>query len=586
MNSTALLALLMPALPADMPAIAQSASQDQTVQVWLNRRSDLEFGDRIRVYVKTADDGHVVVLHADTEGRIRVLFPLDPFADDFVRGGRDYEIRDRNDRPAVRAVEAAGFGTVFVAYSPDPFHYDEFSRGDHWDYEAFSDIEVTGDAERELTEVAQRMAGATRSVYELETYYLNPPVAFSNAYDHYGVGHHDHVHYGTGARFSFNIGFYSRYGYYRSPFYSRRSGLFFGAGYYDPFYYDPFYYDPFYYDPFYYRPYSRSSFYFGYRGGYGYRYVYTSAGRSVNYDYTFRNRTVAGIGYRDRRRTPVGTLATARRSRQTVARAQPRRASSLVGRRTATRGGVTATAPERRTVPVSANRRRTVGGGERAALGSTTAGRTSGATRRITPARRPAAGSVAQPSRRRSVSTRGVPEYRVAPTARRQPSPRSQPERRSATSAARVGSPRSQPAVQSGTRASRTTTSARRATAVRNSTARTTTRISTRSAATPSSRGQLQRRSPSRSRAITPSRSAGRTGTSRAIRTAQPSRTATSARTARRAGPTRIARPGANTSTRSTGAPRAGGARAAVRRSPSRTSRANTSRRSVRRRSN
>ncbi|MCH7491407.1 MAG: DUF4384 domain-containing protein, partial [Gemmatimonadetes bacterium] len=158
MRSIALLPLLMTVQPLAMPAASSASAQDQAVQVWLNRNSDLKVGDRVRVYVRTEDDGHVVVLHADPEGRIRVLFPLDPFADDFVRGGRDYEIRDRQDRPPVRAVDAAGFGTVYVAYSPDPFRYGEFSRGDHWDYEVLAEVQVTGDAEEELTEIAQRMA--------------------------------------------------------------------------------------------------------------------------------------------------------------------------------------------------------------------------------------------------------------------------------------------------------------------------------------------------------------------------------------------------------------------------------------------
>src|SRR5258708_3893740 len=57
-------------------------------------------GDRARVYVQSAQDGYLVVLHADAEGRIRVLFPLDPTDDDFVRGGRKFEIRSRGDRDA------------------------------------------------------------------------------------------------------------------------------------------------------------------------------------------------------------------------------------------------------------------------------------------------------------------------------------------------------------------------------------------------------------------------------------------------------------------------------------------------------
>ena len=35
-------------------------------------------GDRARVNVRVRDDGYVVVLHTDADGRVRVLFPVDP----------------------------------------------------------------------------------------------------------------------------------------------------------------------------------------------------------------------------------------------------------------------------------------------------------------------------------------------------------------------------------------------------------------------------------------------------------------------------------------------------------------------------
>jgi len=76
-------------------------------------------GDRARVYVQSAQDGYLVVLHADAAGRIRVLFPLDPTDDDFVRGGRKFEIRGRGDRDAFQVEGTDGSGTVLAAVSPD-----------------------------------------------------------------------------------------------------------------------------------------------------------------------------------------------------------------------------------------------------------------------------------------------------------------------------------------------------------------------------------------------------------------------------------------------------------------------------------
>src|SRR5213594_875398 len=87
------------------------------VTVQLNH-DQFDPGDRARVYVQSAQDGYLVVLHADPEGRIRVLFPLDPTDDDFVRGGKKFEVRGRSDRDAFQVEGDEGSGTVLAAVSP------------------------------------------------------------------------------------------------------------------------------------------------------------------------------------------------------------------------------------------------------------------------------------------------------------------------------------------------------------------------------------------------------------------------------------------------------------------------------------
>ena len=78
-----LLSLLLQAAPASTPlAIAGPAQRDaKPVRVWLGSGGSLLRGDRVRVYVQTTEDGHVVVLHRRTDGHIEVLFPANP-ADD------------------------------------------------------------------------------------------------------------------------------------------------------------------------------------------------------------------------------------------------------------------------------------------------------------------------------------------------------------------------------------------------------------------------------------------------------------------------------------------------------------------------
>ena len=79
-----MLSMLVPASPGAGRAVG---GDDPPIRVWLNQDSYFLQGDKARVNVKLADDGYVVVLRADADGRVRVLFPLDPGQDDFVRGG-------------------------------------------------------------------------------------------------------------------------------------------------------------------------------------------------------------------------------------------------------------------------------------------------------------------------------------------------------------------------------------------------------------------------------------------------------------------------------------------------------------------
>src|SRR5881396_1435467 len=117
----ALMASLLGAAPVT-PAAPTAASDDPPIKVWLNQDSYFQRGDKAKVHV----------LRTDAEGRVRVLFPLDPTGDDFVRGGNKLEVRGRGDREAFSIDEREGTGVVPAARSVAPFKFDEFARGDHW----------------------------------------------------------------------------------------------------------------------------------------------------------------------------------------------------------------------------------------------------------------------------------------------------------------------------------------------------------------------------------------------------------------------------------------------------------------------
>src|SRR3989440_2542778 len=138
-------------------SLVVSVTDDPPVKVWLNHDNYFQRGDKARVNVRLADDGYLLVLRADAEGRVRVLFPLDPSNDDFTRGHETIEVRGRGDREAFFVDDREGSGLVLAARSSTPFKFDEFVRGDHWDYRVLDARQAGDDKEAALVDMVQRM---------------------------------------------------------------------------------------------------------------------------------------------------------------------------------------------------------------------------------------------------------------------------------------------------------------------------------------------------------------------------------------------------------------------------------------------
>jgi uncharacterized membrane protein YgcG len=317
------LTLLLPLLLAGEPAKpAAAATVDPPIRIWINNDGRFLRGDRARVHVRAEDDGYLVVLQADTEGHLRVLFPIDPTDDNFVRGGKKYEVDGRGGRDAFDVGDRSGRGTVYAAVSRAPFRFDEFILADHWDYRALEPRQLSEDPEAELTDLVRRMAQGSFD-YDVMSYYVVESVVYAN--DYYRP-------------YAYNGFYYDDFGcgYYRSCGSGLSVSLFFGRPFYRRHYYGPYYhaydpfYDPFFYDPYYYRPYYYSPVYYYPRYYYHYpRYYYPYRYRNVFYNhywdrpyspYRFRDRTPANTDYRDRRYTfgrAVNTVYTPPRTRFT-----------------------------------------------------------------------------------------------------------------------------------------------------------------------------------------------------------------------------------------------------------------------------
>jgi uncharacterized membrane protein YgcG len=292
-------ALLLPLLFSGSPAQPAAATRDDpSIRLWISNDRRFLPGDRATVQVQTEYDGYLIVLHVDPEGRLRVLFPLDPDKDNFMRGDKKYEVRGRGGRETFE-VDGKGRGAVYAAISRDPFRFDGYVLGDHWDYRALAPSRLADDPEPELNELVQRLAQTTFD-YDMLTYEVLDRSAYASTYypSDYGSGYGDP--YG--------------YPYYGSP-YGLSIGLFFGTPYrrhyyhpyyygYDPFY-SPFFYDPYYYASSYYPRYSYPDGYYGYQGRYyGYRDRYYPDRDRVynrpNTPYRFRGLDGSTAGFRER----------------------------------------------------------------------------------------------------------------------------------------------------------------------------------------------------------------------------------------------------------------------------------------------
>jgi uncharacterized protein DUF4384 len=157
-------------------------------------------GDRARVYVKSTRPGYLLVLRADAQGRVRVLFPQAPDDDTYIPAGKQLEVRGRGDRDAFTVDDAGGSGKIIAAVSPRPFNTAQYSRGGHWDYWALSLVDTAGvDTEALLLSIADGMsAPGEKYEYDLVTY----TVASEGELGGYGYAH-PRVH----------IGIYGGWGY-------------------------------------------------------------------------------------------------------------------------------------------------------------------------------------------------------------------------------------------------------------------------------------------------------------------------------------------------------------------------------------
>ena len=289
------------------PAVKVTLSDDRIVPgAWAHAR------------VRVDDDGYLLVLAADPEGNVRILFPRDPGDDAFVRGGRTVDLRGRGSRGSFLVGAAPGTGVVLAARTSQPLRVVGFVQGDHWDYGAIDSAAhdsgaAAGNPDELLLGLAQQMAGGNQLAYDAASYTVDGSYA-SNDRPYYQPSYDGGWAYG--------YGYPSWYGCYDPWFCGPSFYAGFGFGFvYSPFFYSPFWYRPFfygsYYRPFYRRPgfvgrgYPRAFGRFGTTRGYVGK-TFVPSPRSIQY--RSRGQGISG-GAQYRSRGPSGRYIVQERGR-------------------------------------------------------------------------------------------------------------------------------------------------------------------------------------------------------------------------------------------------------------------------------
>jgi len=306
-----------PALP---PAPARVMRADPVIKVWTDWE-EYSRGQTATAHIRTREDGYVIVLQADVDGRVRVVFPLDPGDDNFVRGGHDLELAGRGGKGSFFIDGPPGMAAVYAAVSAVPFRFTDFVKGDHWDYGSIYDKSLESDFESGFTAIVDRMS-AGHFDYDIYRYRVEGQGSYASADSYSGptyigspcwVAPYDAFCGGPtyipgplyGAAYPWGYGWGPSFGFGYSMGYGWGVGISFGMPYYG---YDPYYgYGYPYYGYGYGYPYGYGSFYNPYYGGYYHGY---STGHPYYPGYAAKPGNpggvgVTGVGYRPRAGVPV-----------------------------------------------------------------------------------------------------------------------------------------------------------------------------------------------------------------------------------------------------------------------------------------
>jgi hypothetical protein len=154
------------------PPIHLGAAGGQ-IALWTDRDDVYHRGEGARVYLQLDQPAFVTVFRVDTDGRVRVLFPREPWSDPYVRDDRQsVELPGNRGGRSFIVDDYPGVGYLFAIASPQPFDYDPIARGDYWDYRLIDGGRIQRDPYVVLTDLAERIAPDADYDYDVIPYYV------------------------------------------------------------------------------------------------------------------------------------------------------------------------------------------------------------------------------------------------------------------------------------------------------------------------------------------------------------------------------------------------------------------------------
>ena len=162
-----------PAHISPTPASAPARPPIGRVTVWTDRDEPYRRGQGARVYLSADEDAHLAVFRVDTDGRVRVLFPREPWGETFVPGERTLEVSGYRGGRSFMVDDDPGVGYLLAVASPDPLEFDDITRGDYWDYRVIDGGRVRGDPYVLLLGLADRITRGADYDYDIVPYYVD-----------------------------------------------------------------------------------------------------------------------------------------------------------------------------------------------------------------------------------------------------------------------------------------------------------------------------------------------------------------------------------------------------------------------------